>query len=90
MLKAGQPLPNGVIQYQKLDTGENTGKYFRMSEPELTCNETIELLGFKQIEYLKSIETLLVSIRASVVFFVAITIISIIICFIAGISGAFA
>jgi hypothetical protein len=62
LLKEKQPLPKGVIASEMDDT------FYRIVETDLTHEEVQELLLYKQITYIKTIKN-------SVLFFVALTII---------------
>jgi len=71
MIKDGQPLPEGIHQYE-----DTSYIFYQVCEIELTEKEKDEYIIFKQLEYLRSIKN-------SMLFFVILTIISMVITIIA-------
>lgn len=75
MLKDGKSLPNGVFEYKAgVDESEGLGTFYTIYKPDLTQEEKLEYILFKQMSMISTI-------KSCVVFFAAITIISMIITF---------
>ena len=75
LLKNNEPLPNGVYEY-KMETGERTGTFYTVYQPELTQEEKLEYITLKQLKMISTIKN-------CVVFFTALTVISMVITFFA-------
>lgn len=75
MLKNGEALPNGVFEYKGgIDETEGLGTFYTIYKPDLTQEEKLEYILFKQMSMISTI-------KSCVVFFTAITVISMIITF---------
>lgn len=72
LLKAGQPLPDGVFR-ATFETGEESDEFYTVYEAELTDEEKKEYLTYKKLSLLKTIKN-------CVVFFTVLTIISLVAC----------
>ena len=67
LLKAGQPLPEGVFRYE-YQSGIESDEFYTVYEPELTAEEISEYLTYKKLHMLRTIKN-------CVVFFVVLTVI---------------
>ena len=74
MLKNGETLPNGVFEYKYGLDNEGTGAFYTIHKPELTPEERLEYITFKQLKMLNTIKN-------CVVFFTTLTVISMVITF---------
>nr|MCR4693067.1 hypothetical protein [Bacillota bacterium] len=86
LLKNNEPLPNGVYEYKisgvdeyKMPAGEGSGTFYTIYQPELTQEEKLEYITFKQLKMISTI-------KSCVVFFATLTAISLAITAIAVIS----
>ena len=79
MKKDGQPLPEGVYEYHT-DGGTEAGEFYTVYIPEITKEDRLEYILLKQHQQLKTMKNCLV-------FFATLTIISIVLAFIFGISA---
>ncbi len=75
LIKNNESLPDGVYEY-KMETGDGTGTFYTVYQPELTQEEKIEYITFKQLKMISTIKN-------CVVFFTVLTVISMIITFFA-------
>lgn len=75
LLKKNVPLPDGVYEY-KTETGEATGSFYKVYQPELSQEEKLEYITFKQLKMISTIKN-------CVLFFTALTVISMAITFFA-------
>ena len=73
LLKANQPLPEGVYRYE-YESGIESDEFYTIYEPELTADEIAEYLTYKKLHMLKTI-------RNCVVFFAVLTIVSLVLGF---------
>ena len=71
LLRNNQTLPEGVFQHRDSWNGNPTDKFFRATPPELSSEDRAEYLICKQID-------LLMSIKGYLLFFVILTIVSIV------------
>ena len=74
LLKAGQPLPEGVFRYE-YQSGIESDEFYTVYEPELTAEEISEYLTYKKLHMLRTIKN-------CVVFFVVLTVIFLVLGFI--------
>ena len=75
MLKNGEPLPNGVFEYKDgIDETDGMGTFYTIYKPDLTQEEKLEYILFKQMSMIRTI-------KSCVVFFTIVTVISMIITF---------
>ena len=74
LLKAGQPLPEGVFRYE-YQSGIESDEFYTVYEPELTADEIAEYLTYRKLHMLRTIKN-------CVVFFVVLTIVSMVLGFI--------
>ena len=74
LLKAGQPLPEGVFRYE-YQSGIESDEFYTVYEPELTADEIAEYLTYKKLHMLRTIKN-------CAVFFVVLTIVSMVLGFI--------
>lgn len=75
LLKNDEPLPNGVYEY-KMVTGEGTGTFYTVYEPNLTQEEKMEYMVFKQLKMLKTIKNCVVFFTTATIVFLVITLLS--------------
>ena len=80
LLKAGQPLPDGVFRYE-YQSGIESDEFYTVYEPELTADEIAEYLTYKKLHMLRTIKN-------CVVFFTVLTILSLVLGFFIA-NGAF-
>lgn len=78
--KANQPLPEGVYRYE-YESGVEADAFYTIYEPELTADEIAEYLTYKKLHMLRTIKN-------CAVFFVVLTIISLVLGFFIAV-GAF-
>ena len=69
MLKNGETLPNGVFEYKYDFDEEGSGTFYTIHKPELTPEERLEYITFKQLKMLNTIKN-------CVVYFTSVSIIS--------------
>ena len=74
LLKAGQPLPEGVFRYE-YQSGIESDEFYTVYEPELTADEIAEYLTYRKLHMLRTIKN-------CAVFFVVLTIVSMVLGFI--------
>lgn len=74
MVKAGEPLPDGVFRYE-YQSGIESDEFYTVYEPELTADEIAQYLTYKKLHMLRTIKN-------CVVFFVVLTIVSMVLGFI--------
>ena len=74
LLKAGRPLPDGVFRYE-YQSGIESDAFYTVYEPELTADEIAEYLTYKKLHMLRTIKN-------CAVFFVVLTIVSMVLGFI--------
>ena len=74
LLKAGQPLPEGVFRYE-YQSGIESDEFYTVYAPELTADEIAEYLTYKKLHMLRTIKN-------CVVFFVVLTVIFLVLGFI--------
>lgn len=72
LLKNNEPLPNGIYEY-KMETGEGAGIFYTVYQPELTQDEKLEYITFKQLKMISTIKKCVVFFTASTVISIAIT-----------------
>lgn len=75
LLENNEPLPDEVYEY-KMENGEGTGTFYTVYQSELTQEEKFEYITFKQLKMINTIKN-------CVVFFTALTVISLVITFFA-------
>ena len=80
MLKNGESLPEGVFQYMTEDTGYPLDTFYTVYKPDLTDAEKQEYILHKQYLDIRTI-------RRCIVFFTALTVISLLLNIIIGLSG---
>lgn len=76
LVKSGGKLPDGVYAYVYVNDEASTNEFYTIYEPDLTEEEIRQYLTFKKLSLLKSIKNCMV-------FFVVLTILSIVLAFIA-------
>lgn len=74
MLQNGENLPQGVFEYKYELDNAGTGDFYTIHKPELTPEERLEYITFKQLKMLNTIKN-------CVVFFSTLTVISMVITF---------
>lgn len=79
MIKRGEALPEGVYRFM-YETGEETNEFYTIHDPDLSWHETMEYIAFKQLETLQKIKT-------GVYFFVWLTVIGMVLTFLATMLG---
>ena len=81
LVSNGGQLPQSVYRYKDVDTGQFLNEFYIMKDVDLTQNELEEYLTYKKLKLLNTIKN-------CVLFFTVLTIITLVISFIFGISIA--
>ena len=81
MLENGGQLPEGVVEYRLVTTGEPIGEFYLRQEAGLTDAEATEYLMYKELELLRTIKN-------CVVFFTVLVAVSLVLGFLSGFFAA--
>ena len=81
MLEDGGILPEGVVEYRMVSTGEPIGKFYLLQEADLTDAEITEYLTYKKLDTLRTIKN-------CVVFFTVLAAVSLALGFLSGFFAA--